>query len=799
MELTAPHIRNLRRSGGNGMKIFWRMMAAALLGLALLSASAEARSVLTLPASLSVIEEEAFMGLQSVGEVVVPDGVKEIHSRAFADSSVEVINLPASVSYIADDAFEGCDSIVVKVRTGSYGHDWCERNDVSVQLPYTPAEYFTFTNVNGGKAVSGYNGPDTVVVIPDTVGGVPVVELASYAMDKTRITELILPPTVKTIGTCAFADCTRLKSVSFSEGLMIIRDYAFENCSALTEISLPASLQTIGSNIFRGCSSVVRFEIAAGSRYFKTVDDVLYSADGRTLVLYPCWKKDRSFSVPDGVAVIESYVFLDNALLESVSLPDSLKTIHNGAFSGCTALTAIDIPDSVTVLGNNVFQNCTALKEASLPKNVTTVSSYLFFNCQSLTSIEIPERATYIGYRAFDCCSSLQRAVLHEGVRNIDQWAFGSCTQLTDVVIPQSVQGFGMDPFGNCPNLVLTVHYRSFAHSWCDSKGLPRRFVPSLPENFTFAYAHDNSYAAVRQYVGTDSLVIVPFELDGVPVRGIEPDAFRNTAVATVILQDSIEYIGDKAFYGCEALSHIELGKGLTLIREHAFYGCSALTALELPSSLEELLPEALALIGGLENISIPADNPHFMTSGGALYSKDGTQLIAYPIGRDAASAVVPEGVETIGQCAFMGCGVLSEVSFPRTLTAIGADAFSGCKKLTVVTVPEGVKTVGAGAFRSCAGMTEIILPENLEDLGTSAFAFCSSLKSIELPDGLTEVKDETFRECSGLESVVLPASLTHIAENAFDSCPLVRAAVEEGSYAHGWCAANGVSFDLAE
>ena len=64
--------------------------------------------VLALPASLTVIGEEAFSGDTSLFEVVLPDTVTRIESKAFAGSSVKRINLPESLVYIAEDAFEGC-------------------------------------------------------------------------------------------------------------------------------------------------------------------------------------------------------------------------------------------------------------------------------------------------------------------------------------------------------------------------------------------------------------------------------------------------------------------------------------------------------------------------------------------------------------------------------------------------------------------------------------------------------------------------------------------------------------------
>ena len=67
-----------------------------------------------LPAGLTEIEPEAFMGNTSLVTVFIPDGCMSIGSKAFAGCvNLQYVRIPASVSYIAEDAFEGCDQVVI--------------------------------------------------------------------------------------------------------------------------------------------------------------------------------------------------------------------------------------------------------------------------------------------------------------------------------------------------------------------------------------------------------------------------------------------------------------------------------------------------------------------------------------------------------------------------------------------------------------------------------------------------------------------------------------------------------------
>ncbi|MGN1021545.1 MAG: BACON domain-containing protein [Aristaeellaceae bacterium] len=107
------------------MKI--RRLAALALLLMLLAGCqrpALAEAVLAMPASLRVIEAEAFCGSAAIDSVVLPEGIQEIRSRAFADSSLSEINLPASLTFIADDAFDGLETLKISATPDTYAYQW---------------------------------------------------------------------------------------------------------------------------------------------------------------------------------------------------------------------------------------------------------------------------------------------------------------------------------------------------------------------------------------------------------------------------------------------------------------------------------------------------------------------------------------------------------------------------------------------------------------------------------------------------------------------------------------------------
>ena len=76
--------------------------------------------------------------------------------------------------------------------------------------------------------------------------------------------------------------------------------------------------------------------------------------------------------------------------------------------------------------------------------------------------------------------------------------------------------------------------------------------------------------------------------------------------------------------------------------------------------------------------------------------------------GQSFTSAVIKDGVTTIGNDAFASCKGLTSVNIPNSVTSIGESAFSHCSGLTSVTIPGSVTSIGEWAFAWCEGLTKI-------------------------------------------------------------------------------------------
>ena len=155
-------------------------------------------------------------------------------------------------------------------------------------------------------------------------------------------------------------------------------------------------------------------------------------------------------------------------------------------------------------------------------------------------------------------------------------------------------------------------------------------------------------------------------------------------------------------------------------------------------------------------------------------------------------SAILPEGMKYLDQCAFQGCKTLCSVNLPETLVRLGPLAFEGTG-LTEITIPENVNKIENSAFAACRMLKSVILPPNLMSLGQSAFFGCESLTSVTLPKNLRSIPDSLLGGCHSLKSIEIPKNVSSIGEWAFSTSALETITLPNkvtiiGNYAFASC-----------
>lgn len=156
--------------------------------------------------------------------------------------------------------------------------------------------------------------------------------------------------------------------------------------------------------------------------------------------------------------------------------------------------------------------------------------------------------------------------------------------------------------------------------------------------------------------------------------------------VPSMIDDREVVAIGEKAFYGNNAITSVELPDTVKSIGDYAFAKCSLLTSVKVPETVTEVGNYAFAYCA---------------------------KLSTFPL---------TSAVTSIGDAAFYGCTAIKALTLPTSLTTIGDYAFWGCTGITSVEIPASVETLGDQVFWDCSKLASVKLTSNVESIGEYAF-----------------------------------------------------------------------------
>ena len=244
-----------------------------------------------------------------------------------------------------------------------------------------------------------------------------------------------------------------------------------------------------------------------------------------------------------------------------------------------------------------------------------------------------------------------------------------------------------------------------------------------------------------------------------------------DTRIKTLIIDEGVTSIGDRAFQDCRNLSNVKLPNSLTLIYNDAFSNCTSLASVIIPDSVTSIGDDAFEGCISLKSIEISDNNKNYSSVDGVLFNKDKSVLVIYPAGKTDSVYSIPNSVTSIGNSAFSECTNLSNVTIPDSVISIGDFAFSNSTSLRSVTIPDSVTIIGVSAFYDCKNLINVTLPNSITSIDYSVFSDCTSITNITIPDSVTSIGDSAFEGCTSLTSITIPNSVTSIGNDAFYSC----------------------------
>jgi len=164
------------------------------------------------------------------------------------------------------------------------------------------AQYTTESDGNGGLIITGYSGGGGAIVIPSSIGNLPVTSIGENAFqDNASLTSVTIPGGVTSIGLDAFEGCSNLASVTIPNGVTFLGTAAFQD-TALTSVVIPATVTTIGDGEFFFCTQLSSLTFLGNAPTLGSSD--FYNVAGDFTVYY--YNDAIGFTSPtwDGVAAV---------------------------------------------------------------------------------------------------------------------------------------------------------------------------------------------------------------------------------------------------------------------------------------------------------------------------------------------------------------------------------------------------------------------------------------------------------------------------------------------------------------
>nr|MDE6566362.1 leucine-rich repeat domain-containing protein [Lachnospiraceae bacterium] len=213
----------------------------------------------------------------------------------------------------------------------------------------------------------------------------------------------------------------------------------------------------------------------------------------------------------------------------------------------------------------------------------------------------------------------------------------------------------------------------------------------------------------------------------------------------------------------------------VTEIADNAFKDCTNLISVEIPKSVTKIGIGMLSGCSNIREITVSEENQYYDSreACNAIIEKNTNKLVA-----GCQTSRIPDDIQIIGEYAFAGCTMLTDVTFPAGLTEIGGYAFEGCSGITSIEIPASVTKIGVRVFAGC-NLEEIKVDEENEKYtsGDNCNAIMDSTrliygcKNTTIPEGIKSICSYAFNDCAGLESIRIPSTVLWIDSYAFCDC----------------------------
>lgn len=554
-----------------------------------------------------------------------------------------------------------------------------------------------YQETEDGVIITGGYNLQGELTIPAALNGKPVVAIAERAFADSELTSVIIPDSVvqiapgafrscekltdvklgsgiRTLESNVFYGCLRLCNVTIGAGLTTIEDNAFAMCTALQALTLPATVKDVSAYAFEDCCGLAELSVESGSKDLKSIDGVLFTADGKTLLYYPPARIGDTYTIPDGTEAIA---------------PGAMRS---------TSLSSLTCPSTLKTVGSNALQNSGLLHELIIPETgaLSEVGSYAFAGCKALSEVAFPDGLDSIGERAFVYCPIMSAEL-------------GKQTKL------------GVQAFTPVPGMTLTGGADSSAAAWADQNNV--RFIDP---------AKDIPMTAL---IGPENLEIEPgkpLQMDILlqPANTTETEVTYTTSDPTIATVDENGVITPVMEGVCTITATAAHGAYTVSTSVYVRLDPNAIPIEQFYLPYFNVCFAETGNTYTLNTVILPAETTEDKT---VTWASSDTTVVSCG---DSDITTHKPGVVTLtvslnnGMSDSLILVVQDQVltmELPASLLEIEAEAFSGTS-LNYVVCNEGLETIGELAFANSPGLYEIVIPSSVTSIADNAFENCGEI-----------------------------------------------------------------------
>jgi hypothetical protein len=276
----------------------------------------------------------------------------------------------------------------------------------------------------------------------------------------------------------------------------------------------------------------------------------------------------------------------------------------------------------------------------------------------------------------------------------------------------------------------------------------------------------------IDDYTGPPWAVIIPTNIDSLPVTSIGDYSFNGTGLTSVTIPGGVSSIGYAAFFDCSMLASVTIANGVASIEEAAFE-LTSLTNVTIPASVTNIGEGAFAVCTNLAAITVDNQNSFYSSVNGVLFNKSQTTLVEFPDGIGGSYTILGS-ITNIGSDAFASGSMLTTVTIPGSVTSIGDNAFYGCTSLTNATIADGVTSIGYDAFAGCTSLYNVTIPGSVTNIGDSAFGSCFGLTSVYFKGNPPDLGPYVFITGANYPTLYYLPGATGWSSFYAEDCPVV-------------------------